>query len=82
MDMRVFYLSTAMTACSCISIPGRIAQSVTCLTADQGVASLIPAWCHTVMEIVCVGVVVSYKRKYVLKVLCTALPRLHREKSD
>ena len=37
--------------------PGRIAQSVTCLTtdahltADPGVASLIPAWSHTFMEI-------------------------------
>ena len=38
-------------------LPGRIAQSVTCLatdaslTADPGVASLIPAQSHTFMEI-------------------------------
>ena len=36
---------------------GRVAQSVTCLTADfrltadPGVASLIPAWVHTFVEI-------------------------------
>ena len=43
--------------CSSVSIPGRVAQSVTCLatdaclTADPGVASLIPARSHTFMEI-------------------------------
>ena len=37
--------------------PGRVAQSVTCLatdanlTADPGVASSIPAWSNTVVEI-------------------------------
>ena len=37
--------------------PGRVAQSVTCLvtdaslTADPGVASSIPAWSHTFLEI-------------------------------
>ena len=37
--------------------PGRVAQSVTCLatdaclTADPGVASSIPAWYHTFVEI-------------------------------
>ena len=31
--------------------PGRIAQSVTCLTADPGVTSSIPAWSHIFMEI-------------------------------
>ena len=37
---------------------GRVAQSVTCLatdaclTADPGVASLIPAWSHTFVETV------------------------------
>ena len=37
--------------------PGRVAQSVTCLVtdaclaADPGVASSIPAWSHTFMEI-------------------------------
>ena len=40
-----------------LHLPGRIAQSVTCLatddclTADSGVASLIPAWTHTFVEI-------------------------------
>ena len=38
-------------------LPGRVAQSVTCLatdaclTADPGVASSIPAWFHTFVEI-------------------------------
>ena len=31
--------------------PGRVAQLVTCLTADQGVASSILALSHTFMEI-------------------------------
>ena len=40
-----------------MSLPGRVAQSITCLatdtslTADPGVASLIPAWSHTFVEI-------------------------------
>ena len=65
--------------------PGRIAQLVTCLTADgcltadPGVAGMIPAWIHTFVEIdgeiICMAillpspdsrrVVVSYKPKYV-----------------
>ena len=38
-------------------VPGRVVQSVTCLatgaslTADPGVASSIPAWSHTFVEI-------------------------------
>ena len=32
-------------------MPVRIAQWITCLTADPGVVSLIPAWSHTFMEI-------------------------------
>ena len=32
-------------------ILGRVAQSVTCLAADPGVASSIPAWSHTLVEI-------------------------------
>ena len=38
-------------------LPGPVAQSVTCLTtdacltADPGIASLIPAWSHTFVEI-------------------------------
>ena len=31
--------------------PGRVAQSVTCLTADPGVVSSIPARSHTFVEI-------------------------------
>ena len=67
----------------------------TCLTADPGVASLIPAQFHTFMEI---GheiisttilfpfadsrrVVVSYKRKYVQEVLVNPLVKLSQEKS-
>ena len=40
-----------------VSKPGRVVQSVTCLatdaclTADPGVASLIPVWSHTFVEI-------------------------------
>ena len=40
-----------------MSLPGRVAQSVMCLatdailTADLGVASSIPAGCHTFVEI-------------------------------
>ena len=39
------------------TLPGRVAQSITCLatdaclTADPGVASLIPVWSHTFVEI-------------------------------
>ena len=33
-----------------IWVLGRIVH-VTCLTADQGVASLVPAWSHTFVEI-------------------------------
>ena len=39
------------------SVPGRLAQSVTCLatdaclTAHPGIASSIPAWSHTFVEI-------------------------------
>ena len=39
------------------NLPGRVAQSVMCLTtdacwtADPGVVSLIPGWSHTFMEI-------------------------------
>ena len=41
----------------CQDIPGKVAQSVTCLatdaslTADPGVPSSIPAWFHTFVEI-------------------------------
>ena len=55
-------------------IPGRVAQSLTCLaidaslTADPGVASSIPARFHTFVEIdhkIISTVILSYKRKYV-----------------
>ena len=76
-----------------IYIPGRIALSVscltayTCLTANPGVASLIPAQSHTFVEfdheIISTSillpsadsrmVVVSYKQKYVPEVLFVCL---------
>ena len=40
-----------------MAVPGRVGQLVTCLatdaclTADSGVASLIPVWFHTFVEI-------------------------------
>ena len=74
---------------------GRVAQSVTCLTADPGVASSIPARPHTVVEIdheiISMAIllpsadsrriVVSYKRKYVHEVLVNRLVKLAQEKS-
>ena len=83
-------------------IPGRVAQSVTCLatdaclTADPGVASSIPARYHTFVEIdheiistaillpsadLSRRVVVSYKRKYVHKLLVNRLLKPAQEKS-
>ena len=77
-------------------ITGRVAQSVTCLTADPGFASLIPALSHTFVEIdheiISAAillpsadsrrVVVSYRRKYVHEVLVNALIKLAQEKSE
>ena len=81
---------------------GRIAQSVTCLatdaslTADPGVASTIPTWSHTFVEIDYEiistvfllpslnhsrRIVVSYKQKYVHEVLVNCLFKLAQEKS-
>ena len=81
--------------------PGREAQSVTCLatdaslTVDPGVASSIPAQCHTFVEIDheiilrsfsslplnhSRKVVFSYKRKYVHEVLINYLFKLAQEK--
>ena len=71
-----------------------MAQSVTCLTADPGIASLIAAGSHTFMkidrEIISTAillpstdsrkVVVSYKRKYVHEVLVNRLFKLAQEK--
>ena len=83
------------------SIPGRVAQSVTCLatdaclTADPGVASSIPARSHTFVGIDheiyprsfsslplihSRRVVVSYKRKYVHKLLVNRLFKPAQEK--
>ena len=69
-------------------------QSVTCLTWDPAVGSLIPARSHTFAEIDCEiistvilppsahsrRVVVSYKRKYVHKVLVNCLVKLALQK--
>ena len=74
---------------------GHMAQSVTCLTADPRVVSSIQAWSHTFVEIdheiISTAillpstdsrrVVVSYKRKYVYKVLFNRLVKLAQEKS-
>ena len=60
------------------------------LTADPGVASSIPAWSHTFVEIdlsfssIALNhsrrVVVSYKRKYVHEALVNCLFKLAQEK--
>ena len=77
------------------SAPECVVQSVTCLTADSGVLSLIPARSHTFVEIdheiISTAsllpsadsrrVVVSCKRKYVHIVLVNSLVKLAREKS-
>ena len=64
---------------------GCVAQSVTCLTADPGVVSLIPARSHTLAEIDPSAdsrrVVVSYKRKYVHEILVNRLVKLAKENS-
>ena len=73
---------------------GHVVQSVTCLTADPGVANLIPARSHSFLEIdheiISTAillpsadsrtVVVSYKRKYVHEVLVNYLVNLAQEK--
>ena len=66
----------------------------TCLTADPGVADLIPAWSHAFVEIdheiISTAIlrpsagsirVVSYKRKNVHEVLVNRLVKLAQEKS-
>ena len=67
--------------------PGRVAQSVTCLatdaclTADPGIVSSIPARSHTFVEIDhSRRVAVSYKRKYVHKLLVNRLFKPAQEK--
>ena len=68
-------------------LPGCVSQSATSLTADPGVASTIPVRSHTLMEIVhevismaillpsadSRRVFVSYKQKYVHKLLVNPL---------
>ena len=34
----------------CVHVPGRVAQSIACLTSDPGVAISIPARSHTFVE--------------------------------
>ena len=75
--------------------PGRVAQSVTCLTTDPGVASSIPARSHAFVEIdheiistvilllpliYSRRFVVSYKRKYVHELLVNPLFKPAQEK--
>ena len=77
--------------------PGRVTQSVKCLatdaslTTDPGLASSIPAWSHTFVEIDCERistvplnhsrrVVISKKRKYVHEALVNCLFKLAQEK--
>ena len=76
------------------NLPGRVAQSVTCLatdaclTADPGVASLIPVRSHTFVEIdheiistiYSRRVFVSYKLKYVHELLVNRLFKPAQEK--
>ena len=72
-------------------MPGRVAQSVACLTADPGVASLIAVESHTFAEIdheiISTAFLLpsadtrSYKRKYVHEVLVNCLVKLAQEKS-
>ena len=113
MSSELLILKTGSSQChydSCIRkhfagfdacVPGRVAQSVTCLatdaclTADPGVASSIPVQYHTFVEIdheiistvilllpliYSRRVVVSYKRKYVHKLLVNRLLKPAQEK--
>ena len=75
-------------------MPGCVAESVTCLTADPGVISTIQARSHTWVEIdheilsMAIllpsadsrRVVVSYKRKYVQEVLVNRFVKPAQEK--
>ena len=76
-------------------VPGNVAQSVTCLTADPGIVSSIPARSNTFAEIdheikstaILLPstdsrmVVARYKRKYVQKVQVNQIGKLAQEKS-
>ena len=66
-----------------------LTQSVTLLTADPGVASSIPVRSHTFVDIdheiismviLLLPLIVSYKQKYVHKVLVHRLVKLAQEK--
>ena len=64
-------------------IPGRVAQSVTCLatdaslTADPGVASSIPARSHTFVEI-CLFDFILYVHSTIFQLCGTVLPGLNQ----
>ena len=94
MDNPEYLNEVYLYLCYITNGPGRVARSVTCLatdaslTADPGVASSIPAWSHTFVEIDheiistiirplplnhSRRVVVSHKRKYVHEVLVNCL---------
>ena len=100
-DPNKYHYKRAIIGPPAKKIPGRVAQSVTCLatdaclTADPGVASSIPARYHTFVEIdheiistvilllpliYSRRVVVSYKRKYVHKLLVNRLLKPAQEK--
>ena len=85
-----------MTKASCREVQSVICLAAgTCLTADPWVTSSTPAWSHTFVEIkheiismvillptaVSRRVVISYKQKYVHKVLVNCLVKLAQEKS-
>ena len=71
------------------------AKNYMCLTADPGVASLIPAWSHILVDIdykiISSSIllqsvdsrkdVVSYKRNYVHEVLVNSLVKITQEQS-
>ena len=75
---------------------GRVAHSLTCLTADPGIASSIHAWSRTFMEInheIISTVIllpsadsrrvfVSYKQKYVHEILVNMFVKLAKEKDQ
>ena len=78
----------------CLLVPGHVAQLVTCLTADPGVMSSIPARSHTFVaidhEIISKAIllpstdsrriVLSYKQKYVHEVLVNHLVKHAQDK--
>ena len=103
LDIEGLLVQASLEALACVleqdtlssALLGCIVQSVTCLTADPGVASWILARSHTFMEIdhemistvILLSsadsrrVVVSYRLKHVHKVLVNRLVKLVQEKS-